>query len=171
MKRKIIMFLCLVLVATLFYSIGAYAGSPIKIVVNGKQLQPDVAPQVIDGRTMVPIRFVAEALGAKVSWDENNNAVVITTDTADPGQKKQFSGSGNDFTEKFTLGEGLVKVNYKHSGEGNFIVWLLDNNGKEIQLISNEIGSCEGKIAFSAKQGVHLVNVQAGGAWSITIEQ
>lgn len=170
MKRKISVFLCMVLVATLFYTLGAYADSPIKIIVNGKQLQPDVAPQVIDGRTMVPIRFVAEALGAKVSWDENNNAVVITTETAAP-QKKQFNGSGKDFTEKFILNEGLTKISYKHSGNGNFIVWLLDSNGKEIQLIANEIGSCEGKMAFSAKPGTHFFNVQAGGTWSITIEQ
>lgn len=36
--------------------------------VNGQELQADVAPQIIDGRTMVPLRFVAEAFGADIDW-------------------------------------------------------------------------------------------------------
>lgn len=30
----------------------------------------DVVPTVVDGRTLVPIRFAAEAFGAKVDWEE-----------------------------------------------------------------------------------------------------
>lgn len=56
----------------------AFADSPIKLIVNGKEIACDVAPQVIQGRTMVPARYVAEALGAKVEWDKENNAVIIT---------------------------------------------------------------------------------------------
>jgi len=37
----------------------------------------DVAPFIQDGRTMVPVRFVAESLGAKVSWDEATRTVTI----------------------------------------------------------------------------------------------
>lgn len=38
--------------------------------VNGKSLLLDVPPEIKGERTFVPLRFVAEALGAKVSWDE-----------------------------------------------------------------------------------------------------
>lgn len=57
----------------------AFAANPIKLIVNGKEVRSDVPAQVIRGRTMVPARFLAEALGAKVEWDEKNNAVVVTT--------------------------------------------------------------------------------------------
>ena len=37
-----------------------------------------VAPLIIDNRTYVPIRFVAEELGASVEWDESTMEIVIT---------------------------------------------------------------------------------------------
>lgn len=35
---------------------------------------------IVNSRTMLPIRFVAEALGAKVGWDESAQAVTVTAD-------------------------------------------------------------------------------------------
>lgn len=55
-----------------------YADQPIKLIVNGKEIQCDVPPQIINGRTLVPARALAEALGATVAWDEAQNAVVVT---------------------------------------------------------------------------------------------
>lgn len=49
----------------------------IKLVVNGKNIEMDVEPFIANGRTYVPARYVAEALGSSVSWDETNNAVVV----------------------------------------------------------------------------------------------
>ena len=48
----------------------AAAGEPRptqQLVVNGRPARPDVAPQMIRGRMMVPIRFVAQELGAQVA--------------------------------------------------------------------------------------------------------
>ena len=45
-----------------------------------EKIELDVAPQVIDGRTLVPARFIAEALGAKVEWDESTQTVNIYSD-------------------------------------------------------------------------------------------
>lgn len=47
--------------------------------VNGKTVKMDVAPAVVDGRTLAPARFVAEAFGANVQWDGANNTVIITS--------------------------------------------------------------------------------------------
>lgn len=49
-------------------------------IVDGKTTteQMDTEPFIQDGRTMLPIRYVAEALGYKVNWDEaTKNAVFI----------------------------------------------------------------------------------------------
>lgn len=40
----------------------------------------DVPARIIDDRTFVPVRFVSQALGARVSWDNDRRAVVIETD-------------------------------------------------------------------------------------------
>lgn len=37
-------------------------------LLDGKEKTLDVSAQIINGRTMVPIRFIAEALGAEVDW-------------------------------------------------------------------------------------------------------
>ncbi|MBQ7661244.1 MAG: leucine-rich repeat protein [Clostridia bacterium] len=41
----------------------------LKAWVFGSIVQNDVAPKIVRDRTMVPIRFIAEALGAKVDWN------------------------------------------------------------------------------------------------------
>jgi len=38
----------------------------------------DVAPIIYEERTLLPIRYVAEALGAEVSWNESEQKVTIT---------------------------------------------------------------------------------------------
>jgi len=47
------------------------------ITVNGEAKTMDVAPELSGDRTMLPARFVAEALGAKVGWDPATQTVVV----------------------------------------------------------------------------------------------
>ena len=53
------------------------SNSQIKIIVNDKELTPDPAPYVENSRTMVPLRFISEALGLKVDWDGANKTITI----------------------------------------------------------------------------------------------
>ena len=46
-------------------------------MVNDQTITLDVPPQVVDGRTMVPIRFIAEAFGADVHYDSQARIVYI----------------------------------------------------------------------------------------------
>ena len=41
----------------------------IQVQMNGEMLEFSVQPVQIGGRTMVPLRGIFEALGAKVNWD------------------------------------------------------------------------------------------------------
>lgn len=50
------------------------ADGSIKVTVDGKALVMEVEPRNIDGRILVPIRDIFEALGAKVYWDGNTRA-------------------------------------------------------------------------------------------------
>lgn len=50
------------------------------LYINGKDsISMDVAPQIINGRSMVPLRVVSEALGVEVNWDNNQRIVTINT--------------------------------------------------------------------------------------------
>ncbi len=46
--------------------------------VDGVQKTMDAPAEVVSQRTMVPIRFVSEALGLSVAWDQTNKLVVVT---------------------------------------------------------------------------------------------
>jgi hypothetical protein len=47
--------------------------------IDGMARQMDVAPHMMNGRTMVPLRFISESLGADVRWDAGVEAVYIST--------------------------------------------------------------------------------------------
>ncbi|MFZ2414236.1 MAG: stalk domain-containing protein [Candidatus Cryosericum sp.] len=46
--------------------------------VDGVSTTIDVAPQIVEGRTLLPIKWVAEPLGAVVSWNATDRKVTIT---------------------------------------------------------------------------------------------
>jgi hypothetical protein len=52
-------------------------------MLNGRPVTLDAPAQMISGTTMVPLRFVAEALGAEVEWNAARQLVVINA-AADP---------------------------------------------------------------------------------------
>ena len=45
--------------------------------VDGKEIEMDVAPLILENRTFVPVRFVSEVLGCKVNWNEKDREVTI----------------------------------------------------------------------------------------------
>lgn len=57
---------------------------PITVYVNGAQVQFDVQPQLISDRTMVPMRFIFEALGAEVAYE--NATQTITANLENPAR-------------------------------------------------------------------------------------
>lgn len=48
-----------------------------KAMINGFEVPLDVPPSIIKGRTFVPIRFISEAFGAQVEWDNETRTVRI----------------------------------------------------------------------------------------------
>src|SRR5690606_22115405 len=46
-------------------------------IVNGQTVELDVPAQLVNNSTMVPLRFVAESMGALVGWYENSRVITI----------------------------------------------------------------------------------------------
>ncbi|MBQ7901406.1 MAG: N-acetylmuramoyl-L-alanine amidase [Clostridia bacterium] len=59
--------------------ITSFAASGIKLYINGSEIKCDVAPAIVNGRTLVPARVVFENLNADVSWLASSRQVVITS--------------------------------------------------------------------------------------------
>ncbi|WP_161568328.1 stalk domain-containing protein [Anaerobacillus alkaliphilus] len=47
------------------------------VLVNGQKRLIDVAPEINNGRTFVPIRFVSEQFGAKVNYQASSRSIII----------------------------------------------------------------------------------------------
>lgn len=48
------------------------------LLLNGAQITMDAAPEIVGGRTMLPVRWVAQALGASIEWDAATQQVTVT---------------------------------------------------------------------------------------------
>ena len=77
--------LALIMALAMLLSSGVLAAVsfPLSVYVDGQRVQfPDATP-FIDGnnRTMVPVRFVSEALNAEVGWDGALRQVTVTKDS------------------------------------------------------------------------------------------
>ncbi|MDD2401555.1 MAG: copper amine oxidase N-terminal domain-containing protein [Clostridia bacterium] len=45
--------------------------------LNNKEIVLDTAPTISEGRTLVPLRFVSEHMGAILDWDDQTKTVII----------------------------------------------------------------------------------------------
>ena len=91
--------LCGVLSATMLITsavIPVMAENDIRVNLNDKTLSFDVLPQIINERTMVPLRAIFEALGASVDWNQETKTIIST--------------KGNT-TIKLTINNNIMYVN------------------------------------------------------------
>lgn len=84
MKKILALVLCFcmfgisVSAASLEFTIG---DTETKILTEGKGLETkalETAPFTVDGRTMVPVRVIAESFGAQVGWEEATQTVTVS---------------------------------------------------------------------------------------------
>ncbi|WP_284640904.1 stalk domain-containing protein [Paenibacillus silviterrae] len=52
----------------------------VKVVLGSQWVQFDAQPEISEGRTMVPVRLITEALGYKVTFDDDTRAVQLSKD-------------------------------------------------------------------------------------------
>lgn len=112
----------------------------VNAIVNDKTVKLDAAPKIINGRTLVPIRFVAESFGATVTWDPVFKLVIITLD-----KNQIFLQIGTTFAsvngKKVTLdsapiisgGYTLVPIRFISESLGADVQW--EPNTKTITII------------------------------------
>ena len=76
MKNKLLVGVGVIVLLLAFLNV-AFADKPIDLFVNGRVVETDVAPQLVNDRVMAPVRCIAEALGAEVKWVEKTKSVWI----------------------------------------------------------------------------------------------
>ena len=89
-------FLLGALAALFILPFSAYAENDIKVMVNSEYVDFDTPPVIKNGRTLLPVRAVAEKMGLKVTWDQETSTASV------------ISG---DKTVKLTIGSNILKAN------------------------------------------------------------
>lgn len=162
MKKLTAVFTAIILMLTSL-CINVSAHDNISVFVDGQQINFDVPPQIIDGRTMVPIRAIFEAIGAAVSWDsatqtataiKNNttvkmspsNTAVLINDTSVP----------MDTSPVIIDGRTLAPARYAAESFGYTVTW--DAQTKSVIISSSENSSIT----------VHFIDVGQADAALIT---
>ena len=74
-KFKLTFALLLAAAFCVISQVGVFAGD---IVINGERLTADPAPFIQNGRTLVPLRFISENLGAEVEYDDTDRLVTVS---------------------------------------------------------------------------------------------
>ncbi|MBE7054374.1 MAG: hypothetical protein E7391_08945 [Ruminococcaceae bacterium] len=99
--------------------------------VNGKDVTLDVPAQIVNSRTLVPVRFISESLGCKVDWDDATKTVII--ESAKKGAVKEWTFDDvTSFTEKkdFIMGANYEAKNVSLSTDVDHTT----GNGKSLKM-------------------------------------
>ena len=100
--------------------------------VFGETKTNDVAPKIVNDRTMLPARFVAENLGAAVEWNKKDELVTIT------GKNLK---TGEDVTILIKINSDIAYVNEKEVKLDSAAFIENDRTYTPIRFISEELGA------------------------------
>jgi hypothetical protein len=141
-KNRLIPLLGILLSFCLFSISSAAVDQKILIYVDGKKVSfPDQQPIINkDNRTLVPVRFVSETLGAKVGWNSKNKEVQINHEAKQKDiklwvNKKNYTVNGESKTmdtkaELTKKSRVIVPLRFVSEGLGADVRWevVLNNN-------------------------------------------
>jgi len=154
MKKILSVILALSLATSLLIGATSVSSDEITVELDGNPIEFDVNPQIIDGRTMVPLRKIFEEIGALVKWDndtqtvsarKNKKTITLSIDSADLQiDKGDTDEEGNPIYETVTLevpaqivsGRTLVPARAISESFGLDVDWNGDN--KKVTITSEQ---------------------------------
>jgi len=141
--RRIYIFLAIVIIT--FTLVGNVYAAP-QVILNGQALTFDAPPVTEQGRTLVPLRAIFEALGATVKWDAPTHTITATKDSTQikliVGGKAYKNGQATniDVPAKIIGGRTMVPLRFVSESLGCQVRWdsatqtitISTGNGTEI---------------------------------------
>lgn len=124
--------------------------SPLTVKVDGQALKLDQPPVIQDGRTLVPLRAIFEALGAQVQWDAEAQSVIA---------EKRFNNIS------LVIGDNKLNIN---GDEKTLDVPAQIIEGRSmvpVRAISEAFGT---KVEWNAATGTVTIDSVQAGAHAIT---
>ncbi len=99
-------------------------------------------------------------------------ATPTNTPQPPPPEPQHFAGHGQQASSMFRLLPRLAIFRITHDGTGHFGIWVLDDQGNNVELLVNEIGVFDGaKAVRIEREGSYILDVSADGNWTVLAEQ
>ena len=126
--------------------------------INGVEITLDSAAFVENGRTYTPVRFIAEALGSVVSWDNDTQTVIMSKPV------KMVPLILKDLKIKYTAGGEMVQYNPGAIGGMDIGAFVLSPANVEDVLIAtwSEIPFTPEEIEAQAKEMAEIWKTELG---------
>ena len=197
MKKILSVILALSLAASLLIGATSVSADEITVELDGNPIEFDVKPEIIDGRTMVPLRKIFEEIGALVKWDndtqtvsarKNKKTITLSIDSADLQiDKGDTDEEGNPIYEIVTLevpaqivsGRTLVPARAISESFGLNVDWDEDNqkviissNDEEDESWKENIGSINLDTLTCDGEGIEItdnqIKITQGGDFTVS---
>lgn len=94
------------------------------VVLNNENKILDAAPLISQNRTMVPLRFIAEAFGADVSWAQDTKTVTIVIDGKVLTMRINQDLEGFGAAPIISSGRTMVPISYISKELGANVIWV-----------------------------------------------
>ncbi|ETT55314.1 hypothetical protein BSK66_16265 [Paenibacillus odorifer] len=169
MKKLISSLLLLLMVSLMTSAFSGFAASlPLRVVVNGeKVIFPDAQPFIdAQQRVQLPVRFISEALGAKVLWDSKAKKATISLEGKTMGVyigKKSYELNGKtkqmDTAALFKQSRTFVPLRFVYEGLGVNVKW--DDAVKTVYITtpSGEIATSDKPATGESTNGAKTVTI------------
>lgn len=131
--------------------LGVFASQEVRVTVDGEVVAfPDAKPFIdSNGRTLIPLRFVAEKLGATVDWNESTREIKITRGDKELELKidSNYMRTKDGYKAMDTKaiirgGRTFVPIKFIAEGLGASVDW--DGKSKTVIIKSQDIDTIEG---------------------------
>lgn len=177
MKKKIIA--TMAALGVFLGTVPVFAHPPVSVIVNGKKVDFDQPPIILEDRTLVPMRKIFEALGAKVVWDESTQSITSYQDGNTilmfVGKKEVYCNGEIIYTmdvpAQIVSDRLLVPVRAVAYGLSAKTAWdektyTVIVTGQDFQMPDTGIETnTEGKEVLKAKDGTVLFTVDVSGEY------
>ena len=94
------------------------------VALNNENKILDAAPLISQNRTMVPLRFIAEAFGADVSWAQDTKTVTIVIDGKVLTMRINQDLEGFGAAPIISSGRTMVPIRYISEELGANVIWV-----------------------------------------------
>lgn len=120
-----------VLLALFWGILPVCAQDTVNLYLNEKNVTEEASPIIINDRTMVPVRFIAENMGYTVTWDDDTRSVAVSghdlSFTLSAGSNTVYTGDGQEILLDTALcivnDKSMVPLRFFSEQIGLGVVW------------------------------------------------